>query len=400
MFMEETFRWYGPQDQVPLSYIRQAGATGVVSSLHHIPYGEVWTSEEIAGYKANIEKAGLTWSVVESLPVHEDIKTNRGNCQKYLDNYRKSLENLGKNGIQVITYNFMPVLDWVRTDLSYKLPDGSLALYYNHREFAAFELFILGRKGAEADYTEEEFASAKKYYDSLSSAEREALTRNIIDNFPGFKGVTLDAVRSMLAEYQQISREDLVGNLKQFLEAVVPTAEEFGCRMVIHPDDPPRSILGLPRICSTANDIQALLKMVDSPANGICFCTGSLSAGQNDVVELFKSCADRVGFLHLRSTQRDSEGNFYEANHLEGSVDMYSMVKAVIEEQLRRREAGRKDYRIPFRPDHGHVMMDDLLKPPCANPGYTAIGRMRGMAEIRGLELGIIRALYPEALTM
>ena len=336
---------------------------------------------------------------MESLPVHEDIKVRSGRYLEYIENYKISLRNLGKCGVRVITYNFMPVLDWVRTDLHYKLPDGSEALFYNQKQFAAFEIFILQREGAEADYTPETVAKAKAYYDSMSAAERDALTRGIIDNFPGFKGVTLEDVRSMLARYKTMTREDLEANLRYFLSEVVPVAEEAGCIMVIHPDDPPRSILGLPRIFSNIDDVRNLLAMQDSPANGICFCSGSFSGRRdNNIVEMFKACAPRVGFLHMRSTQHDDEGNFFEANHLEGCVDMFELMKAVCEEQLRRKAEGRADWQIPMRPDHGHVMMDDLEKPACANPGYTAIGRMKGLAELRGLEFGVLKAYHPEIL--
>ncbi len=392
--MEQTFRWYGDKDPVPLSYVRQTGATGVVSSLHHIPYGEVWSVEEIRKHQQKIADAGLVWSVVESLPVHEDIKTASGRYLEYIENYKISLENLGKCGIKVITYNFMPVLDWIRTDLRYKLPDGSEALYFNQAQFAAFEVFILKREGAEKEYTPEKLAEAKAFYDSMTPEEVEKFTTGLIDNFPGFKGVTLNDIREMLAKYKTLSRKDLENNLKFFLSEVCPVAEKAGCIMVIHPDDPPYSILGLPRIFSDINDVRNLLKMVDSPANGICFCAGSFSGRQdNDIVAMFKECADRVGFVHLRSTQHDGKGNFFEANHLEGSVDMYNLVKAIIEEQIRRKNAGRPDWRIPFRPDHGHTMLDDLSKPPCPNPGYTAIGRLKGLAEIRGVEYAILRAM-------
>ncbi len=392
--MEQTFRWYGEKDPVSLEFVRQTGATGVVSSLHHIPYGEVWTIEEIQKHQKTIENAGLTWSVVESLPVHEDIKTASGRYLEYIENYKISLRNLGACGIKVITYNFMPVLDWIRTDLRYKLPDGSEALYFNQAQFAAFEVFILKREGAEQDYTPEKLAEAKDFFESMSDEEVKKFTANLIDNFPGFKGVTLDDVRNMLAKYKNLTRENLENNLKFFLSEVCPVAEEAGCIMVIHPDDPPYSILGLPRIFSDINDVRNLLKMVDSPANGICFCSGSFSGRlDNNVVEMFKECADRVGFVHLRSTQHDGKGNFFEANHLEGSVDMYNLVKAIIDEQIRRKTAGRTDWRLPFRPDHGHTMLDDLTKPPCPNPGYTAIGRLKGLAEIRGVEYAILRSM-------
>ena len=275
-----------------------------------------------------------------------------------------------------------------------RLPDGSEALYFNQAQFAAFEIFILKRAGAEKDYTPEKVAEAKAFYESLTPEELQKFTTGLIDNFPGFKGVTLEDVRAMLKKYEHLTRADLEANLKHFLSEVCPVAEEAGCIMVIHPDDPPYSILGLPRIFSDINDVKNLLKMVDSPANGVCFCAGSFSGRlDNDIVEMFKACADRVGFVHLRSTQHDGKGNFFEANHLEGVVDMYGLVKAIIEEQVRRKKAGRADWRLPFRPDHGHTMLDDLAKPPCPNPGYTAIGRLKGLAEIRGLEHGILKSM-------
>ena len=397
MFMEPTFRWYGPEDPVPLAHIPQTGATGIVSSLHYIPYGVLWTQDAILERKKMIEDAGLTWSVVESLPVHEDIKTGGRSCRRYIELYKQSIRNLGKVGPKVITYNFMPVLDWVRTDLHHRLPDGSTVLYFNRLEFAVFELFILRRMGAEDDYTPEEVKAAEEKYRSMTDHERFVLRRSIIDNFPGFKGVTLEDIQAMLAKYEGFTRERLAENLYNFLSQVVPVAEEWGCRLVIHPDDPPRSILGLPRIFSTIDDIAALLKMVDSPANGVCFCAGSFSArADNDVVKMFKSCASRVGFVHLRSTQVEANGDFYEADHLGGRVDMYELVKAICEEQIRRRKEGREDWRLPIRPDHGADIMDDLMKQPNPNPGYGGLGRMRGLATIRGLERGIMRSLYPQ----
>lgn len=399
MFMQECFRWYGPNDPVSLADIRQAGATGVVTSLHQIPYGEVWTKEAILERKKMVEDAGLTWSVVESLPVHEDIKTRTGRYQEYIDNYCISLANLGACGIQVITYNFMPVLDWIRTDLHYKLPDGSEALFFNRKLFVAFDCFILQREGAVNEWEPAAVAEAKEYFDQLTDAQKKQLESDIVDNFPGFKGMTLDAVRAMLAKYGDIGREGLEEHLRLFLQAVCPAAEAAGCRMVIHPDDPPYPILGLPRIFSTAEDIPKLLAMCDSPANGIDFCSGSFSGRpDNDLVAMFKACAHRVNFVHLRSTQHDGQGNFYEANHLGGIVPMYELVKAIEEEQIRRIEEGRADWRIPMRPDHGHVIMDDLRKPACPNPGYSALGRMKGLAELRGLEYGIMHALFPQYL--
>ncbi len=396
MFMQNSMRWYGPNDQVSLQFIHQAGVEGIVTSLHHIPYGEVWSKEEIAKRQNEVAAANMVWNVVESLPVHEDIKVRAGNYLQYIETYKQSLRNLGECGIKIITYNFMPVLDWVRTDLHYKLPDGSEALYYNCREFAAFELFILQREGAEQDYTPAQVDEAKKYFDQLSEIERTKLCSSIIDNFPGFKGVTIETVREMLAQYQAVSEEQLRENLRFFLEEVTPICEEFGMIMVIHPDDPPRSILGLPRIFSNISDLKWLLEVVPSKANGVCFCAGSFSGSlDNDLLEMFKVASDRVGFIHLRSTEHLPNGDFYEANHLEGVVDMYELVKLIVEEQRRRKAAGRSDWRIPFRPDHGHTMLDDLNKPACPNPGYTAIGRLKGLAELRGLEHAIVRA-FPE----
>ena len=399
MLMEESFRWFGPNDPVSLQTIRQTGATGVVTSLHQIPYGEVWTVKDIMERKEMIERAGLTWSAVESLPVHENIKTRTGNYEELYENYRVSLRNLGRCGLRVITYNFMPVLDWIRTDLNYELEDGSRTLFFNRTKFAAFDICILGRKDAEADYAPEIAERAKRYFAGLSREEAKQFELDIVDNFPGFKGVTLDDVKAMLSRYADIGRAELKANHKAFLNAVCPAAEEAGCQLVIHPDDPPFPLLGLPRIFSTAQDITELLAMDASPANGICFCTGSFSGrAENDLVPMFRSCADRVGFVHLRSTEHTPEGNFYEANHLEGVVDMYNMVKAVVEEQIRRIESGRKDWRIVMRPDHGHVIANDLNATSPITPGYSALGRMRGLAELRGLEFGILKALYPQYL--
>lgn len=399
MFMEETMRWYGPEDPVPLSAIRQAGASGVINALHQIPYGEVWSVAEIMRRKEMIEAAGLTWAGVESLPVHDDIKTDSGKAGEYLENYRRSLANLGQCGLSVVTYNFMPVLDWVRTNLRYRLPDGSEALFFDRTRFAAFDLRILQRPGAEKDYAPETVAAANRYFDGLSAAEARELEVSIADVLPGMKGQTVADIRAKLGQYAHIGRAELKANHKKFLDAVCPAAEAAGCRLVIHPDDPPFPIMGLPRVFSTIDDIDELYAMNASPANGVCFCAGSFSGrADNDVVAMFKRAAPRANFLHLRSTQHDADGNFYEANHLQGCVDMFGLVKAICEEQIRRLEEGRPDWRIPFRPDHGHAMLDDLAKPPAPNPGYTAIGRLRGLAEIRGVEYGVMHALFPQYL--
>lgn len=396
--MLECMRWYGPDDSVSLRYIRQAGASGIYTSLHQIPYGEVWPREQICARKKQIEVAGLRWVAVESVPVHEDIKTRTGAYARYIENYQQTLRNLGAEGVDLVIYNFMPVLDWVRTDLAYRLEDGSECLYFDPVQFAAFEIYLLQREGAENNYSAAQLAAAKQFFDSLDESAREKFERSIIDVFPGCSmGLTIDDVRTMLASYQHIDRHQLKEHFRRFLAAVIPVAEEAGVRMAVHPDDPPYSILGLPRIVSCDQDLTDLLAMVDSPANGLCFCTGSFSPrADNDLPAMIERHASRIHCAHLRSTQRNPDGSFFEADHLAGSVDMYRVVRALIEEMQARKAQGRADWQLPFRPDHGHTMLDDLTKEPPKNPGYTAIGRLRGLAEIRGLQLGIARSLSPE----
>lgn len=390
--LEQLMRWYGPNDPVSLPHIAQAGCTGVVSALHAIPVGDIWERADIEDYKAGINAHQLSWTVVESLPVHEDIKTNSGNCRQYLDNYCRSLQHLAACGIKVVTYNFMPVLDWVRTNVAYTLPNGSEALYFSKADYAVVDLFLLQRPGAENDYRPEALEEYRSYFQGMDEAYQKRLFRNVLLGLPGSDvAFTPEQVLTQLQHYKNIDREQLRANLIRFLEAVTPTAEAVGIQLAIHPDDPPYSVLGLPRILSTEQDVEAIISAVPSPANGLCFCTGSFGARpDNDLPAMAKRWGSRIYFLHLRNTSRTAEGNFMEANHLEGDTDMYAVMREVVE--LMQRE-GRS---IPMRPDHGHKMLDDLGK--TTYPGYSAIGRLKGLAELRGLEYGVRRSLEAAAI--
>jgi mannonate dehydratase len=394
MTLEPTWRWFGPGDPISLKEVKQTGATGIVVALHHIPIGGIWSIDEITKRKREIESEGLKWSVAESLPVHEAIKKRKGNHRQLIENYKTSIRNLGQCGIDTVCYNFMPVLDWSRTSLEVIFKDGSITTKFEARAFAAFDIFMLKRPGAAKYYDDQQYRLAKEYYEGLDESQRQKLLQSVLLGFPGSnEAYTLDQFKLALTEYDDVGEKGLRENLYAFLREIVPVAEEAGVFMALHPDDPPWPLLGLPRVVSNEKDVEQLLAVIDSPSNGITLCTGSLGAGiQNNLVEIAEKFAKRVNFIHLRNVTRNEAGDFLEDNHLDGDVDMYGVMKALVVEQKRREDQGRKDTRMPMRPDHGHLMLADQHRSNIY-PGYSLFGRMRGLAELRGMELGIRRSL-------
>jgi mannonate dehydratase len=394
MALEQTWRWFGPHDPVSLKEIMQTGATGIVTALHHIPPGQQWPLEEILARKKVIEDHGLIWSVAESIPVHEDIKKRTGDYRLFIENYKESIRNLAQCGVRTVCYNFMPVLDWSRTDIRVQFRDGSITTRFETRAFAAFDVFLLKRSGADGDYTIEQLREARKYFGLITDAQKKQLVDTVLLGLPGsLEAFSLEGLKSALQSYQGIGPDELRVHLHKFLDAIIPVAEESGVFMAIHPDDPPRPLLGLPRVVSVASDIEQLLKVADTPSNGITMCTGSFGASvQNDVAAMAERFAGRINFVHLRNVARNADGDFVEEDHLVGDVDMYAVMRTLLLEQKRRTDEGRPDVRLPMRPDHGHLMSPDEHRKGMY-PGYSLFGRMRGLAELRGLELGVRRNL-------
>ena len=384
--LRQTWRWFGPNDPVTLQDIRQTGAEGIVTALHHVPHGDVWTYDEIMERKKLIESYQLTWDVVESVTIHEEIKTRTGDYMGWIEKYKESLRNLAKAGLRVITYNFMPVNDWTRTQLDYLMPDGSKALYFNWVDLAVFDIYILQRKNASSSYPENIVTEAAKRHAGYTQEQLDHLAGVVMFGIPGEQKVTVENMREKLSRYDHINADVLRSNLVFFLQQITPLCDELGLQLAIHPDDPPMDILGLPRIVKNMDDLQFIIDSVPNKSNGICFCTGSLGANpSNDLPAMAKKLGTRIHFTHLRNTKRDAEGNFFEDDHLAGDTDMYAVVKELLHIQQ------EVPNQISFRPDHGHQMIDDLNK--VTNPGYSCIGRLRGLAEIRGLQLGILRAM-------
>lgn len=384
--LQQTWRWFGPNDPVSLQDVKQAGAQGIVTALHQVPHGEIWTPGAIQQRIDELKAGGFEWSVVESLTVHEDIKTRSGNYKTYIEKYKQSLKNLAAFGIRIVTYNFMPVNDWTRTDINYTMSDGSKALYFNWVDMALFDIHILKRPHAEKEYTAAVIERAKTKFEQATDKEKQELVDTVLFGIPGEERRTTEGMRKELEKYKHIDRTALKSNLAYFLQEVTPVAAEYGIRLAIHPDDPPFDILGLPRIVCNRQDLMDILSFSNESSNGICFCTGSLGANPaNNLPEMIEEVNTRIHFAHLRNTVRDAEGNFYEGDHLDGNVDMYQVMKSLLNVQQ------LVTHEIPFRPDHGHQMLDDLDK--VTNPGYSAIGRLRGLAELRGLELGIVRSM-------
>ena len=394
MPFEQTWRWFGPKDPVSLKEAKQAGVAGIVTALHDIPVGEVWPSDAILKRKEIIEAEGLHWSVAESVPVHENIKKRTGDYRRLIDNYKESIRNLGRCGIRTICYNFMPVLDWSRTDLHVTFRDGSITTKFKMSAFAAFDLFILKRHDAEKNYTDKQIAGAKDFFKTLSESQKEELTRTVLFGLPGsLQAYTLEEFRSAIGQYENIGENDLRENLLSFIKEIIPAADESGVLMAIHPDDPPWSLLGLPRVVRNEKDIEAILGASDSPANGVTLCTGSFGAGyHNDLVAMAKRFAQRINFVHLRNVVRNADGDFLEENHLEGDIDIYGVMKALLIEQKRRADLGMANTQMPMRPDHGHLMLPDQHTQGIY-PGYSLFGRMRSLAELRGMESGIVRSM-------